>query len=291
MGMFGEEKYALWIRCVLMLLQFWNWLYNILSYIPFLILENPPARVENSKRIKAKPLFENEECVAYRNVDSFDHLLTKEFDDVDTIDRLWERSVMSFTKNPCMGVREVLSVEREKQPNGKIYEKMNLGKYIWYSYEEVDEMVQHISSGLITFGHKPGVNLIIFAETQAKWMITALACVKDRIPVVTVYSTLGEAAIIRAVNQTQSETVVTSEHLLPKVAKILSKCSSIRRLVYFESEKGFFDRSSIEQLTRLPFISFAELLKMGESKGKIVEKRYAADSDGLACCSACCSIA
>lgn len=35
--------------------------------------------------------------------------------------------------------------------------------------------------------------VVIFAETRADWLITALACMRINLPVVTVYATLGEA--------------------------------------------------------------------------------------------------
>jgi long-chain acyl-CoA synthetase len=56
------------------------------------------------------------------------------------------------------------------------------GDYLWESYNEVDERSRAIASGLLDIGHKRGQNLVIFAETRAEWMITALGCFRSGIP-------------------------------------------------------------------------------------------------------------
>ncbi len=61
----------------------------------------------------------------YRAVESADALVTQDFEDVDTLDKLFVHAVKRFSKAPCLGTREVLSEEEEKQPNGKIFKKVN----------------------------------------------------------------------------------------------------------------------------------------------------------------------
>lgn len=61
----------------------------------------------------------------YRAVESADALITQDFEDVDTLDKLFVHAVKKFSKAPCLGTREVLSEEEEKQPNGKIFKKVN----------------------------------------------------------------------------------------------------------------------------------------------------------------------
>ncbi len=58
-------------------------------------------------------------------VESADALVTQDFEGVDTLDKLFVHAVKRFSKAPCLGTREVLSEDEEKQPNGKIFKKVN----------------------------------------------------------------------------------------------------------------------------------------------------------------------
>ena len=54
-------------------------------------------------------------------------------------------------------------------------------------------------------------------------MITAYACFKNNITIVTIYTNLGADGIVHAVNETEIPLLVCSEETLPKVATILGK--------------------------------------------------------------------
>lgn len=57
-----------------------------------------------------------------------------------------------------------------------------LGTYRWLSYEEVNEKVNRLGSGLTALGLTPKSTVVIFCETRAEWMIAALACFKYNFP-------------------------------------------------------------------------------------------------------------
>lgn len=61
----------------------------------------------------------------YRAVESADALATQDFEGVDTLDKLFIHAVKRFSQEPCLGTREVLSEEEEKQANGKVFKKVN----------------------------------------------------------------------------------------------------------------------------------------------------------------------
>ena len=62
------------------------------------------------------------------------------------------------------------------QPNGRVFKKVILGKYIWLTYAQTAERIRHFGSGLMAIGQKPKTNVIIFAETKAEWFVAAQAC-------------------------------------------------------------------------------------------------------------------
>ena len=51
-----------------------------------------------------------------------------------------------------------------------------LGEYSWRSYRDVGDEANDLGSGLLSLGHRPRETLVIFCDTCAEWMITALAC-------------------------------------------------------------------------------------------------------------------
>ena len=105
----------------------------------------------------------------------------------------------------------------------------------WISYEEADSIAENIGAGLRLLGQEAHKPLCIFADTRAEWMLTAQACFKQSIPVVTLYTNLGEDAIAHGLNETEVDTVITSHELLPKFKRILDKTPTVKNIIFFEN--------------------------------------------------------
>lgn len=133
--------------------------------------------------------------------------------------------------NQTLGVREVLSIDDEKQPNGKIFKKLSLGSYKWTTYETALKRVDNLSNGLLNLGLKSDQKIVLFAETRPEWLISALACFKIKVPVVTLYATLGIDALTFGINQTETSFLITSGEQLPKLQKILHKIPTVTHLI------------------------------------------------------------
>ena len=86
------------------------------------------------------------------------------------------RACRKYPNNKCLGTRELLAEEDEMQPNGRVFKKVILGKYIWLTYAQVAEKLKKFGSGLQAIGHQQRQNIVIFAETKAEWIIAAQAC-------------------------------------------------------------------------------------------------------------------
>lgn len=52
----------------------------------------------------------------------------------------------------------------------------------------------------MSLGLRPRQNVVILAETRQEWMVTAQACLRLNIPVVTLYATLGEEGIVHGMS-------------------------------------------------------------------------------------------
>lgn len=115
-----------------------------------------------------------------------------------------------------------------------MFEKWHLGEYVWQSYKEVETQVARLAAGIKDLAHEEqNPKVVIFAETRADWLITALACFRANVTIVTVYATLGEDAIAHAIGETEATILVTSSELLPKIVTLGKKCPTLKTLIYF----------------------------------------------------------
>ena len=110
-------------------------------------------------------------------------------------------SSSSYGDLRCMGTRQLLEFE-ETEKDGKSLQQLTLGDYEFDTFYQVcafaccklavrraficqvDEKVNAAIRGLkSSYKLKKGDNVVIFAETRAEWMQTALACFKCGFPV------------------------------------------------------------------------------------------------------------
>ncbi|GMT36970.1 hypothetical protein PFISCL1PPCAC_28267, partial [Pristionchus fissidentatus] len=262
----GDGGKPFHITAVLAILKVIFFVYDLIVYLPFQIFANPSEKLARSGRVKARPIVDGDPTTPYRHVSTIDGDLDMEvYKGVDTLAKLWLENVKRYGDHDCLGTREVLQVHKEKQPNGKIFEKWELGEYHFRSYNTVNERVNMIGSALASLGQKEKEHVVIFADTREEWMTTALACFKWNFPIATVYATLGEEAVEFAMNEVGADTIITTAPLLPKVYKAISRGVHIKNIVYFESQDPIEKLNKIQKHDVATVISFEELLNMGSA--------------------------
>ena len=62
--------------------------------------------------------------------------------------------------------------------------------------------------------------IVVYANTCAEWMTSAIAAFKHSLAVVTIYTNLGEAGVEHGLQQTRAAVIVTSHDLLPRLTKV-----------------------------------------------------------------------
>ncbi|XP_057705721.1 long-chain-fatty-acid--CoA ligase 4 isoform X3 [Corythoichthys intestinalis] len=213
------------------------WLYSVLSFLPWYYITGAGQKNTMSKRVKARSTTGRAEG-PYRCVDRFESLAKEDLPGKDTLDKLFTFAVERFGDSPCLGTRELLSEENEKQPNGKIFKKLILGDYKWLSYNQVNSLVNQFGRGLAALGQEPKSTIAIFCETRAEWMITAQTCFRHNFPLVTFYATLGEEAIAFGLNETGVSHLVTSAELLEtKLKNVLPSIPKLKHIIYVDQKK------------------------------------------------------
>lgn len=257
-----------WINGAIHAIKALSYVYDLLTFPVYLILQRPWEKRKASRRIKARVLSKDDTTITYRSVDSPGPMHTAlEREKIETLDKMFQWVVQMHTDKKCLGTRQILAEEDEIQPNGRVFKKYKMGEYKWKTFKEVDNLASSFGRGLLELGMKPRKNVVIFAETRAEWMIAAHACFKQNFTVVTIYATLGDEAIAHGINETDVDTVITSHDLLPKFKRLLNMVSSVKTVIYMEDQLKPTDTKGYKDGVRL--ISFSEVVKTG-SKSEAV---------------------
>ena len=81
-------------------------------------------RIEKQKSVRAKLTDESDPLSPYRAVEALDKLQTQVEKKVETLAAVPDWCLKRHGDKETMGVREILDVEEEKQPNGKVFKKV-----------------------------------------------------------------------------------------------------------------------------------------------------------------------
>jgi len=254
------------IEILLACFGFFLFLYDVLTYPIYLLVQLPFLKREKVKKIaKWYELANNENHISWTNETSPDHkdyskLILK--NNIDTVDKLWNNSAKVYNNKPCLGTRKVLGEEDEKQSNGKIFKKLNLGEYEWLSYSEANKISTNFGSGLIKLGLQPKMPISIYAETKQEWLLSALGAFSQSIIVSTLYTNLGDEAVCHGINETEVSVVITTHALLPKFKTILSNCPKVKHVIFIEDP--LFNTNTEGFKEDVEIFSFQSVVKLGE---------------------------
>jgi len=260
MGMLGDG--------VICLIQAVVFVYDIVTYPLYTAVQRPWVVRANYEKQRAMVVAQDKDSI----VIEAPHKMTKPLQElidagVDTMAKCFKFGLDKHTHKSCLGTRELLDEQDETQPNGKVFKKWKLGDYRWNSYVDVDIQSTNFGKGLRELGQLYKQNICIFADTKTEWMVAAQACFKQTFPVVTLYTNLGDEAIIHAINQTEVEIVITTHDLLPKFKRILHKTPKVACLVYMEDQIHKTDIS--EYKSEVEIIAFKEVIEKGKLSSSV----------------------
>nr|XP_046171662.1 fatty acid CoA ligase Acsl3-like [Oncorhynchus gorbuscha] len=223
---------------LLLLFQVTVWLYSVLAFLPSYLFSSVSesdaglgSEQERAQRLKARSVT-GRPAGPYRAMGATKRLVSSLHPGVDTLDKVFEDASRRFSDRDCLGTREVVMEEDERQSNGKFFKKVILGQYRWLSYAETHRAAACFGIGLAALGQRAHNNIAIFCETRAEWVIAAQACFMQNFPLVTLYSTLGGPAITHGLNETEVSHIITSRELLETRLKfILLEVPRLRHII------------------------------------------------------------
>ncbi|CAB3999809.1 long-chain-fatty-acid-- ligase 4-like, partial [Paramuricea clavata] len=243
--------------------SFWGFV----SFYPWYLLYGAKQRHDE---VQARATVSRDPSSSYRCVEHYQNILRTPVNAVYTLDKLFRNTVSSHGSKKCLGTRELFSSENEMQANGRVFNKVVLGNYNWLSYNEVLTKVESFGCGLLALGQRTKQNVVIFADTRAEWMIAAQSCFSYNFPVVTLYATLGEEAIVYGINQAEVEVVITDGHLLPKLQTVAGQLTNIKTIIYI----GDVNLSGLSVFpSHVKVLSIAEVERIGSRSQNISQSR------------------
>uniref|UniRef100_A0A3P8SAH7 Long-chain-fatty-acid--CoA ligase n=1 Tax=Amphiprion percula TaxID=161767 RepID=A0A3P8SAH7_AMPPE len=120
------------------------------------------------------------------------NLMSYFYEDAKTLYEVFKRGQRVSGNGPCLGYRKP----------GRPYQ--------WLKYRQVSDRAEHLGSGLLHRGLKPGSDTLIgvFAQNRPEWIISELACYTYSMVVVPLYDTLGTEALVFIIDQAEISTVI-----------------------------------------------------------------------------------
>ncbi|GAV68448.1 AMP-binding domain-containing protein [Cephalotus follicularis] len=219
-----------------------------------------------------------------------DELIEVPWKGATTMAALFEQSCKKHLQQQFLGTRRIISKETVTATDGRKFEKLHLGDYEWQTYGQVFDRACNFASGLMKLGHNEDTRAAIFSETRAEWMIAFQGCFRQSITVVTIYSSLGEDALIHSLNETQVSTLICDSKQLKKLAAISSRLATLKNVIFFEDEGSDIDSSLSGNMSKWTVSSFSAVEKLGKrspappslpSKNGIAVIMYTSGSTGL----------
>lgn len=181
-----------------------------------------------------------------------------------TLAALFEQSCNMHASRDLLGTRTLVKREMEAGGDGRSFEKLTLGSYEWTTYGKVFERVCNFSSGLVALGHGKGEKCAIFAETRADWFIALQACFRRNFPVVTIYASLGEDALVHCLNETEVTTIVSDKKQLKKLCNLSDQLETVKRIVYMDEPEDMSEPSFSGSSSSWTAASFAKVESLGQ---------------------------
>lgn len=114
-----------WISGVITAIKALSYVYDILTFPVYLILQRPWEKRKLSRRVKAKPIAKDERSITYRNIDQPGPMhITLERQKIDTLEKVLRYAAETHGDKKCLGTRQILAEENELQPNGRVFKKV-----------------------------------------------------------------------------------------------------------------------------------------------------------------------
>jgi len=150
-------------------------------------------------------------------------LVLKRFDNISTCYESFQNSTTRFPQRPCLGTR---ALNADGTP---------ASSYHFLTYQEVNEKVTNVASGMIHLGISPKKHVGIYSKNRAAWQISSEACHAQSFVSIALYDTLGEDSSLYIMNHGEIVCIFCSGEVLPKILAIAERCEHLKYIICFDA--------------------------------------------------------
>ncbi|KAL0229359.1 hypothetical protein GEMRC1_013977 [Eukaryota sp. GEM-RC1] len=146
----------------------------------------------------------------------------------------FQRSVQFYASRDCQGRRLVsLSDDGTEKLQGSIF----------FSYQEVLERIERISSGLLTLPLSFGDRVGILSPSRPEWLTVDLACSRSGLVLVPLYESVSLDEILHVANDSEISVLFLCQKRFSLLADLCKSIPSLKYIILLDdtpSEKKFF---------------------------------------------------
>jgi len=254
--------------CLITFIEILLFIWDFITYPFYFLIQQPWRNTQRMRRTRARIVTHQATEVTIRAVPMVnkikDELKAQQgADQITTMERVWNFSLKKYGTRKALGTRAILGEIDEKQADGKVFTKFQLGDYSWSNYQELNSQAENLGKGFRELGMKPKDKIVLYANTCSEWMTSAIASFKHSIAVVTIYTNLGEEGVEHGVSQTDASVIVVSQELVPRLQAVLSKCPSVKHVIIIPNHKPV--PTPTEPVGDVKFHKFEDIVNLGSS--------------------------
>lgn len=188
-----------------------------------------------------------------------------------------EHVVQTFPTRNAVGYRELIETHQVEDDKGVKREKLQYANsYNWMTFTEYNDQVMKTAKGFAALhgSSQEKLRIVIYAETQKDWMVTAFAGWYLNAEIVTIYATLGEDGATHGINQTKASVVVADGKLMKTLTKILPSCPSVTSVISLAPLEDDVRKKIDERVT---VKSLEQLMEFGSSLAEFTPRKPVPD--------------
>jgi len=260
------------LKIVIILIYIISHIYDYLTYPIWFVIQKPWRVLQHRKGIHATWEEHPDGVVYHSKVEPTDINRDIKRYNLHTMEKVYGHVIGKFSDKDCFGTREILKEEEEKQPNGKIFLKYDLGEYKWQPFSQFGDKSEKFGRGLRELGLNPKERVVMLAETRADWVIAAYACFQHSLTIVTLYTNLGDDGLIHGISETEVSTVICSYETFPKVRSVLNSLPRVTNVIVMKDLVGKeLVLNNIPE--RVNVVSFEDVIQLGTPEhGTVTQK-------------------
>ena len=121
---------------------------------------------------------------------------------------------------------------------------------------------------------------MIYADTCAEWLVSALACYKNNYTIVTLYTNLGPEGVTYGIQQVEAKLVITAQALTTKLLETLKTFDNqVRHVVYIQDPLR--QQLDVDDSAAARVSTFSSVEELGKSAERAQDEAITKDDIGM----------